>query len=116
MRASRNPCHLFRGGTPSQFWFRLHHRRRWVRWPRCARLAFDTLRIIAPWGGTGVPRRYFADEHFYLRDRSDTGVLGSSRLQRAPMVLQQALSVQGFATYLWDNAGTPTFRWSILAS
>ena len=42
-----------------------------------ARLAFDTLRIIAPWGGTGVPRRYFADEVFYLRDRSDTGVLGS---------------------------------------
>ena len=71
-----------------------------------ARLAFDTLRTISPWGGTGVPRRYFATEVFYLRDRSDTGVLGSSRLQRAPMVLQQALSVQGFATYLWDNAGT----------
>ena len=71
-----------------------------------ARLAFDTLRIIAPWGGSGVPRRYFADEVFYLRDRSDTGVLGSSRLSRAPMVLQQALSVQGFATYLWDNSGT----------
>jgi HK97 family phage portal protein len=71
-----------------------------------ARLAFDTLRIIAPWGGTGTPRRYFADEVFYLRDRSDTGVLGSSRLSRAPMVLQQALSVQEFATYLWNNAGT----------
>ena len=70
------------------------------------RLAFDTLRIIAPWGGTGVPRRYFADEVFYLRDRSDTGVLGSSRLARAPMVLSQALAVQSFATYLWDNAGT----------
>ena len=71
-----------------------------------ARLAFDTLRIIAPWGGTGVPRRYFADEVFYLRERSDTGVLGSSRLQRAPMVLQQAFRVQEFATYLWDNAGS----------
>jgi HK97 family phage portal protein len=71
-----------------------------------ARLAFDTLRIIAPWGGSGVPRRYFADEVLFLRDRSDTGVLGSSRLQRAPMVLQQALSVQEFATFLWDNAGS----------
>jgi HK97 family phage portal protein len=50
------------------------------------RLAFDTLRTIAPWGGTGVPRRYFAEEVFYLRERSDTGVLGSSRLQRAPLV------------------------------
>jgi HK97 family phage portal protein len=72
-----------------------------------ARLAFDTLRTIAPWGGTGVPRRYFADEVFYLRERSDTGVLGSSRLQRAPLVLQQALAVQGFATHLWDNVATP---------
>ena len=71
------------------------------------RLAFDTLRTIAPWGGTAVPRRYFVEEVFYLRDRSDTGVLGSSRLQRAPMVLQQALSLQSFATYLWENVGTP---------
>ena len=71
-----------------------------------ARLAFDTLRTVAPWGGTGVPRRYFADEVFYLRDRSDTGVLGSSRLQRAPLVLQGALSLQTWATSLWDNAGT----------
>jgi HK97 family phage portal protein len=71
------------------------------------RLAFDTLRTIAPWGGTGVPRRYFVEEVFYLRDRSDTGVLGSSRLSRAPMLVQQGLSVQAFATYLWENTGTP---------
>ncbi len=71
------------------------------------RLAFDTLRTVAPWGGTGQPQRYFAEDVFYLRERSDTGVLGSSRLSRAPMVLQQALSVQGFATFLWDNAGLP---------
>ena len=71
------------------------------------RLAFDTLRTVAPWGGTGVPKRYFAEEVFYLRDRSDTGVLGSSRLQRAPMVLQSALSLQAFATYLWENVATP---------
>jgi HK97 family phage portal protein len=44
---------------------------------------------------------------FFLRDRSDTGVLGSSRLQRAPLVLSGALSLQSFATYLWDNAATP---------
>lgn len=72
-----------------------------------AKLAFDTLRIIAPWGGTGVPRRYFATEVFYLRERSDTGVLGSSRLQRAPMVLQQALSLQTYAMSMWDNQATP---------
>jgi HK97 family phage portal protein len=71
------------------------------------RLAFDTLRTVAPWGGTGVPRRYFVEEVFYLRDRSDTGVLGSSRLARAPMLVQQGLSVQAFATYLWENVGTP---------
>jgi HK97 family phage portal protein len=72
------------------------------------RLAFDTLRTVAPWGGTGVPRRYFVEDVFYLRDRSDTGVLGSSRLSRAPMLVQQGLSVQAFATYLWENVGTPS--------
>jgi HK97 family phage portal protein len=71
------------------------------------RLAFDTLRTIAPWGGTGVPRRYFAEDVFFLRDRSDTGVLGSARLSRAPMLVQQGLSVQAFSTYLWENVGTP---------
>jgi HK97 family phage portal protein len=73
------------------------------------RLAFDVLRTVAPFGGSGTPRRLFADngELFFLRDRSSTGVLGASRLTRAPLVLQQALSVQGFATHLWENAGTP---------
>jgi HK97 family phage portal protein len=71
------------------------------------RLAFDTLRTVAPWGGTGVPKRYFVEDVFYLRDRSDTGVLGSSRLSRAPMLVQQGLSVQAFATYLWEHVGTP---------
>jgi HK97 family phage portal protein len=78
------------------------------------RLAFDILRTVAPFGGTGTPRRMFADngELFFLRERSNTGVLGVSRLMRAPMVLQQALSVQAFATYLWDNAGTPSLVFS----
>ena len=73
------------------------------------RLAFDILRTVAPFGGNGTPRRLFADngELFFLRERSNTGVLGVSRLARAPMVLKQALSVQSFATYLWDNVGTP---------
>jgi HK97 family phage portal protein len=73
------------------------------------RLAFDVLRTVAPFGGSGTPRRLFSDngELFYLRDRSSTGVLGASRLTRAPLVLEQALSVQGFSTHLWTNAATP---------
>jgi HK97 family phage portal protein len=76
------------------------------------RLAFDVLRSIAPFGGSGTPRRLFADngELFFLRERSSTGVLGASRLTRAPLVLQQALSVQGFATFLWENVGTPSLQ------
>jgi hypothetical protein len=34
-----------------------------------ARLAFDTLRTVASWGGTGVPRRYFVEDVVYLRDQ-----------------------------------------------
>lgn len=72
-----------------------------------ARLAFDTLRTVAPWGGSGVPRRYFHDEVFYLRDRSDTGVLGVSRLSRAALALRSGLSLNEFCAVMWENGISP---------
>ncbi len=45
---------------------------------------------------------------FWLRDRSDDGILGRSRMSRAPDVLNAAAGLQGFATALWANAATPS--------
>jgi HK97 family phage portal protein len=73
-----------------------------------ARLAFDIMRLVTPWGGSaGVPKRIFADDALYLRDRSDTGILGRSRLSRCPAVLEASLGAQTFAASMWANQGTP---------
>lgn len=71
-------------------------------------LAFDVVAHQAPWGGTGRPVRYLAGEVFHLRDRSDDGLLGRSRLSRAPEVLGNALGLQEWAGSIWRNAATPS--------
>lgn len=70
-------------------------------------LAFDIVAYAAPWGGTGQPRRYLASEVFHLRDRSDDGLLGRSRLSRAPEVLGNALALQEWTGATWKNGATP---------
>lgn len=72
------------------------------------RLAYDVTQHIAPWGGTGQPRRYLSDEVFHLRDRSDDGLLGRSRISRAPEVLGNATSLQDWAGSTWRNQATPS--------
>lgn len=71
------------------------------------RLAYDIMRYIAPWGGSGEPRRYLDDEVFHLRDRSDDGFLGRSRLSRAPDVMAQANSLQSYMAGVWRNGAVP---------
>lgn len=71
-------------------------------------LAFDVIAYTAPWGGTGQPRRLLASEVFHLRDRSDDGLLGRSRISRAPEVVGNALALQEWAGAIWQNAATPS--------
>jgi HK97 family phage portal protein len=72
------------------------------------RLAYDVVAYVAPWGGSGTPRRLLDDEVFHLRDRSDDGYVGRSRLSRAPDVLSAAIGLQTYTSSLWDNAATPS--------
>ena len=71
------------------------------------RLAYDIVRFVAPWGGTGEARRYLDHEVFHLRDRSDDGYVGRSRLSRAPDVLANAVNLQDYAMSIWANAAAP---------
>ena len=66
------------------------------------RLAYDVLQ------GSGPPRRYLADEVWHLRDRSDDGLLGRSRLSRAPDVLGNAAALQEWSGNVWRNQATPS--------
>jgi HK97 family phage portal protein len=72
------------------------------------RLAFDVVAYRTPWGGNGQPRRYLDTEVLHLKDRSDDGWLGRSRISRAPGVLNNALSLQDWCNSMWQNQATPS--------
>lgn len=85
-----------------------------IPWPNVSvqllpsgRIVYDVVLYKTPWGGTGLPRRLLEGEVFHLRDRSDDGYVGRSRLSRAPDVLVSAIGLQTFSAALWDNAATP---------
>jgi phage portal protein BeeE len=74
-----------------------------------AKLVFDVVQTFSPWPwpgpqrATGFPIRFFSDEVLFLRDRSDDGILGRSRLSRCPEVLAAALGAQNFSANCWVN-------------
>ena len=66
------------------------------------RLVFD---IVA---GAGRMRLLLQDEVLHLRDRSDDGLIGRSRLQRAAAVVQSSAAIQDFASALYRNGVNPS--------
>jgi len=72
------------------------------------RLAYDVVEISNIYGGTGRPRRLLQGEVFHLRDRSDDGLIGRSRLQRAAVVVAAGLNIQEFASALYLNGINPS--------
>ena len=78
-------------------------------------LAYDVVLYQQPWGGTGHPRRFLDSEVLHLRDRSDDGYVGRSRLSRAPDVLNAAIGLQTYSSAVWGNAATPSGMVSVPA-
>ena len=72
------------------------------------RLAYDVTDINTVYGGTGRMRRLLDGEVTHLRDRSDDGLLGRSRLQRAASVVSAGLAVQEHAASMFENQATPS--------
>lgn len=73
-----------------------------------SRLVYDVSEITSIYGGTGGTRRLLQDEVFHLRDRTDDGLIGRSRLQRAAAVVQAGISIQTFANSLYANGVNPS--------
>ena len=71
-------------------------------------VAFDVVAYPSPWGGSGQPRRYLESDLLWIKDRSDDGVLGRSRISRAPDVLASAIGLQSYSSAIWDNVATPS--------
>jgi HK97 family phage portal protein len=72
------------------------------------RLVYDVSEITSMYGGTGGTRRLLQDEVFHLRDRTDDGLIGKSRLQRAAAVIAAGMSIQTFANSLYENGVNPS--------
>jgi phage portal protein BeeE len=73
-------------------WCRLHPDNVAVlRVPRTRRI---TYQVTDPEGGT---RRLLPDEVFHLKDRSDDGIVGKSRLERAREAFGTAIAVERHA-------------------
>ncbi|WP_426954107.1 phage portal protein [Muricoccus radiodurans] len=77
-------------------------------WPSVAvvrlasgRLAYDVTE------GTGRTRRYLQDEVLHMRDRSDDGVIGRSRISRTRDAVGNALALQSWSGNTWRNQATP---------
>lgn len=69
-----------------------------VRFPGTRRIAFD----VTDWEG-GRTRRLLQDEMLHLKDRSDDGIVGKSRLQRARETFGTALATEKFAGRTYRN-------------
>lgn len=71
------------------------------------RLKSGRLRyVVMAW--QGVTRTYLADEVFHLRDRTDDGLIGRSRLSRSADVIENASALQRYSGAMWRNQATPS--------
>lgn len=72
------------------------------------RLAYDVSDINPLYGGTGRVRRLLDTEVVLLRDRSDDGLIGRSRLSRCAGAVRLGLTMGAFSEILYDNRATPS--------
>lgn len=72
------------------------------------RLVYDVTDAIGMYGGQGRMRRLLAGEVIHLRDRSDDGIVGRSRLNRAAATLASASDVQEAAAAFHRNGMQPS--------
>ena len=68
-------------------------------------LLFDFLPMVPP--NAGKRRRFSRDDVLFLKDRSDTGLIGVSRLTRAAGALGIALELQTASSTFLANAARP---------
>jgi HK97 family phage portal protein len=72
-----------------------------VRFPGTRRVAYD---YSDP--NTGGTRRLLAEEVLHLKDRSDDGIVGKSRLQRARETFGTAIATERFAANTYRNGAS----------
>lgn len=72
------------------------------------RLVYDVVEQIGMYGTAGRMRRLLEGEVLHLRDRSDDGLVGRSRLSRAGEVIGHGMALQEASGRLWRNGIFPS--------
>ena len=72
------------------------------------RLVYDVTEQTGLYGQTGRVRRLLAGDVIHLRDRSDDGILGRSRLSRSADTLASAIQLNNFARNFIANGAQPS--------
>ena len=72
------------------------------------RLVYDVTEQTGLYGSTGRVRRLLSGDVIHLRDRSDDGILGRSRLSRSPSTIAAALQGNEFAHAFLANGAQPS--------
>ncbi|MFQ5564203.1 MAG: phage portal protein, partial [Parvularculaceae bacterium] len=79
-----------------------------VRLLPSGRLAYDIAPPPALGGAAGRTRRLLDSEVAHLKDRSDDGLVGRSRLARASPPVRAGLTQDAFGEFLYDNRAAPS--------
>lgn len=72
------------------------------------RLAFDVVDMTTLAGGSGKTRRLLDSEIIHLKDRTDDGFIGRSRLARCASPIRVSLTQESFGENLYENRATPS--------
>lgn len=72
------------------------------------RLAFDVVDMTTLAGGSGKTRRLLDSEVIHLKDRTDDGFIGRSRLARCASPIRVSLTQESFGENLYENRATPS--------
>lgn len=87
---------------------------RFIPWHWCnvmiapsGRLVYDVKEQTGLYGQQGRTRRLLADDVVHIRDRSDDGILGRSRLSRSADTVASALQANEFARAFLANGASP---------
>lgn len=72
------------------------------------RLAFDISPVTALHGHEGKVRRLLDSEVLHIKDRSDDGYVGRSRLARAAAPIRAGLTQEAFGEFIYANRATPS--------
>jgi HK97 family phage portal protein len=79
-----------------------------IPWPQVHVVQLPSGRLAYDVTEGGDRRRLLEGEVIHLRDRSDDGLVGRSRLSRAGAVLRNAMGLQSWSAAMWERGGSPS--------